>query len=131
MAGMNPLAKKLLIRPGSRIALVNAPPGYAGRLAPLPDGAEVVDLQPGLDVVQVFARDRADLERAAGALGSVRDGGLLWVCYPKGGTKAGTDLNRDVLWEELARSGLTGVTLVAVDETWSAMRFRPAAEVGA
>jgi hypothetical protein len=30
----------------------------------------------------------------------------------------------------LGRLGLAGVTLVAVDDTWSAMRFRPAAEVG-
>lgn len=128
---MSSLAKKLQIKPGSRIALVNAPPGYAERLEPLPEGARVVDLQPGVDVLQVFAHDRAELEGAAGALGSVREGGLLWVCYPKGGKKAGTDLNRDLLWAELGKSGLAGVTLVAVDDTWSAMRFRPAAEVGA
>ena len=127
---MNALARKLQIKPGSRIALVNPPAGYAERLEPLPGGAQVVDLQPGLDVVQVFAHDRAQLERAAGALGSVRDGGLLWVCYPKGGKKAGTDLNRDLLWQELSKLGLAGVTLVAVDDTWSAMRFRPADQVG-
>jgi hypothetical protein len=127
---VNALARKLQIRPGSRIALVNPPSGYAERLEPLPAGAEVVDLQPGVDVVQVFVHDRAELERASGAFGSVRVGGLLWVCYPKGGRKAGTDLNRDLLWEELGRAGLTGVTLVAVDDTWSAMRFRPAGQVG-
>ena len=127
---MNPLARKLLIKEGSRVALVNPPSGYAERLLPLPEGAALVDLQSGLDVVQVFARDKASLEQAAPALRSVRDGGLLWVCYPKGGRKAGTDLNRDLLWEELGRVGLTGVTLVSVDDTWSAMRFRPAAEVG-
>lgn len=127
---MNALARKLQIKPGSKIALVNPPAGYAERLEPLPDGAEIVDLRSGLDVVQVFARDRSELERAAGALGSVRDGGLLWVCYPKGGRKAGTDLNRDLLWQELSKVGLAGVTLVAVDDTWSAMRFRPAGQVG-
>ena len=127
---MTPLARKLQIKAGSRIALVNAPEGYAERLLPLPDGAAVVDLQPGLDVVQVFVRDRAELERVAGAFGSVRDGGLLWVCYPKGGRRAGTDLNRDLLWERMGRDGLAGVTLVAVDDTWSAMRFRPAGQFG-
>jgi hypothetical protein len=127
---VTPLARKLQIKAGSRIALVNAPEGYAERLQPLPDGAEVVDLRPGLDVVQVFAHDRAELERVAGAFGSVRDGGLLWVCYPKGGRKAGTDLNRDLLWERMSQDGLAGVTLVAVDDAWSAMRFRPADQVG-
>lgn len=128
----SPLAKKLLVKPGFRIGLVNAPAGYAERLEPLPDGARLVEAPgDGLDLVQVFARDAAELERVGPpAYRSVRPGGLLWVCYPKGGRKAATDLSRDVLWELLGRSGLTGVTLVAVDETWSAMRFRPAGEVG-
>jgi hypothetical protein len=128
---MSPLARKLLIKPGHRVALVNPPAGYADRLQPLPDGAEVVAVQPGRDVLQVFVEDRAALDRESSALSSVRDGGVLWVCYPKGGRKAGTDLNRDLLWEALGRVGLAGVTLVSVDETWSAMRFRPADQVGA
>lgn len=127
---MDPIARKLLIKPGNRVALIDPPTGYAERLQPLPDGAELVDLQPELDVLQVFVQDRAALDRAAPSLGSVRSGGILWVCYPKGGRKAGTDLNRDLLWEALGQVGLTGVTLVSVDDTWSAMRFRPAAEVG-
>jgi hypothetical protein len=127
---MSPLARKLLIRPGNRVALVNPPAGYANRLRPLPDDAELVEIQPVLDVVQVFVQDRAALDQAGTALRSVRDGGLLWVSYPKGGRKAGADLNRDVLWEALGAIGLTGVTLVSVDDTWSAMRFRPASEVG-
>src|SRR5215472_8513158 len=127
---MSPLARKLLIKPGSRVALVNPPAGYAQRLRPLPDDTELVDVQPELDVLQVFAQDRAALDRVAPALRSVRPGGLLWVCYPKGGRKAGTDLNRDLLWEAMSEHGLAGVTLVSVDDRWSAMRFRPAAEVG-
>ena len=130
MRDMSPLARKLLIKPGSRVALVNPPPGYAARLRPLPDDATLVDVQPELDVLQVFVHDRAALDQAASSLGSVRTGGLLWVCYPKGGRRAGTDLNRDLLWEAMAEHGLTGVTLVSVDDTWSAMRFRPAGEVG-
>ena len=127
---MTPLARKLLIKPGHRLALVNPPVGYAERLLPLPDGAGIVDIQPDLDVLQVFVQDRAALDQATAGLRSVRDGGVLWVCYPKGGRKAGTDLNRDLLWEALEKVGLTGVTLVSVDDTWSAMRFRPTAEVG-
>lgn len=126
------IARKLLIKPKLRVSLVNAPAGYAERLRPLPDGAELVEGGGAeADVVQVFVRDAAELERVGRpAFRSVKPGVLLWVCYPKGGKKAGTDLNRDVLWELLDRDGLTGVTLVAVDETWSAMRFRPAGEVG-
>jgi hypothetical protein len=54
---------------------------------------------------------------------------MLWVCYPKG-SKNSTDLSRDVLWKAMEENGLVGVTLVAVDDTWSAMRFRPIDRVG-
>jgi len=126
------LARKLQIKPDHQVAVVNAPDGYAALLEPLPDGARLLDGPAGgADVLQVFVRDQAELERVGRPVfGSVRPGGLLWVCYPKGGRKAGTDLSRDVLWELMSRDGLAGVTLVAVDDTWSCMRFRPAAEVG-
>jgi hypothetical protein len=129
---ISPLAKKLQLKPGCRAALINAPAGYLDRLRPLPDGAELVD-QPvrELDFVQVFAHDAAELDRhGPGAFAAVKPDGLLWVCYPKGGTKAGTDLNRDILWNLLSERGFAGVTLIAIDDIWSAMRFRPADKVG-
>ena len=122
------LANKLQIKSGHRVGLINAPPGYAEKLRPLPQGTEVL-ARPGrdLDVVVAFARDAGELERIApSALKAVKPDGLLWVCYPKGGAQAGTDLDRDVLWELLNRERLVGMSLVAVDETWSAMRFRRA-----
>jgi hypothetical protein len=128
----SPIARKLQVKPNHQVAVVNAPEGYAALLEPLPEGARLLAAPAGgADVVQVFVRDQAELERVGRpVLGSVRPGGLLWVCYPKGGRKAGSDLSRDVLWELMSRGGLAGVTLVAIDDTWSCMRFRPAAEVG-
>lgn len=127
------VAKKLLIKPGHRITVLNAPDGYLDVLRPLPDGAELVEsLERPVDVVQVFVRHSDEL-RSAGptAVAAMKPDGLLWVCYPKGGKKAGTDLNRDILWELMGRqSSLVGVTLVAIDDAWSAMRFRPADKVG-
>ena len=65
------------------------------------------------------------------AIKAMKPDGLLWVCYPKGGRKAGTDLHRDILWDLMGKqTGLVGVSLVAVDEKWSAMRFRAADKVG-
>ena len=49
---------------------------------------------------------------------------LAWVAYPKGG-RLGTDLNRDVLAGLLAERGVRAVRQVSIDETWSALRFRP------
>ena len=134
VAAPGALTKKLGIKPGHLAALLNAPEGAAAALEPLPAGAtvETTAATTPADVVVVFVENSAAVEawvpqaRAAG-----KAGGLLWVVYPKGGKKAGTDLNRDILWELLGVQGLTGVTLVAYDGTWSAMRFRPTDEVGA
>jgi hypothetical protein len=120
------LAKKLQIKPGMKVALVNAPAEAAAALRPLPEGASVSG-GTSADAVIAFAQDDAELRKIAPqAVKAVRTEGLLWLAYPKGSGKLKTDLNRDVLRETAAeRYGLEGVSLVAVDETWSAMRFRP------
>jgi len=128
-ASLSPLAKKLFIKPGHRVGLINAPAGYAELLEPLPAGTAFRDpATGGLDALLLFVNTAAEVDRLApGAASAVKPGALLWYCYRKGGTKAGTDLNRDLLHEQLERHGLTGVSLISVDDTWSAMRFRTGA----
>lgn len=78
------------------------------------------------DLVLLFTPDAASLDATIGkALDAVPFDGLVWVAYRKGGVKAGTDLNRDILQERLFGYGLVGVTLIALDTTWSAVRVRP------
>lgn len=126
------ISGKLLIKPGFKCAVLNAPPGYLEELGPLPPGAGLVTgKQAPLDFVQVFVKNLKEVERdMPGAVKSLKNDGLLWVCYPKGGAKSGTDLNRDILWAAMKKYGLAGVSLVSIDSTWSAMRFRPADKVG-
>jgi hypothetical protein len=80
--------------------------------------------------VITFVRDSAELKRLATSFGAFEEDAVLWVCYPKGGTSAGTDLDRDSLHTAMGKHELTGVSLVAVDDTWSAMRFRAPEDVG-
>jgi hypothetical protein len=76
-------------------------------------------------------KDSAELNRfAKKAINAIKHDGLLWICYPKGSSKMKSDLNRDVIWELLKQHGLLGVSLISIDEVWSAMRFRPAEKVG-
>ncbi|RRJ67076.1 hypothetical protein EHV15_32240 [Paenibacillus oralis] len=123
------LAKKLrLPGGGERTLVLNAPDGYLGELGLGPDHA-VYDakLAGSYDFVQMFFHSIGEVEDRAGeALGAVKPDGLLWLCYPKGGAKAGTDLTRDKGWETVRAAGFEGIALVSVDEVWSAMRFRPA-----
>jgi len=59
------------------------------------------------------------------AIQAVEVDGLLWICYPKGSSKIKTDINRDTGWQLLKTMGQEGVALVSLDDTWSAMRYRP------
>jgi hypothetical protein len=125
------LIKKLGIKPGQRAAVVNPPDGYGDRIGP-PQGVEVTtELDGTFDFVQVFAKDRATLDRhLEAAYAALKPGGLFWISYPKGSSKVPTDLNRDVFLEALTHLGVRPVTQVSVDDVWSALRFRPFAEVG-
>jgi hypothetical protein len=85
------------------------------------------DAQPGeADAVVAFVRGSSDLETtAAPAIEAARRDALAWIAYPKAG-KLGTDLNRDSLRQLLQDRGIRPVRQVAIDDTWSALRFRPA-----
>ncbi len=126
------LVKKLQIKPDQRIAILNAPPGYIDSLGTLPEGTKVTQKATGtFDFVQLFVKDSGELNRyAQKAFNSVKHDGLLWICYPKGSSKKKSDLNRDIIWDLVKESGFLGVSLISVDEVWSAMRFRPAEKIG-
>lgn len=126
------LLKKLLIKSGQRLIILNAPAGYWEELSPLPANIEVATQPEGLfDLVQLFVKDSAELtEFSPTALQIAKPTGILWITYPKGTAKVKTDLNRDILWKLLEPTGWRPVTQVAIDATWSAMRFRPLSLVG-
>jgi hypothetical protein len=124
------VAKKLQIKPGSRVLALHAPPGYREALGPLPEGAELAESPGGsFDVVHLFVGGQADLRRdAAAAIGAVRPGGVLWISYPKRSSKVDTDLTRDAGWEPVGQAGWQAVSQISVDPVWSALRFRPIPE---
>lgn len=127
----SPLAKKLRIQPDQRILILYAPPGYLEALGELPEGARVSREPDGeYDFVHLFVSSRAELDaRAPAALRAVKYDGILWISYPKQSAKIKTDINRDSGWDVVFKAGLRPVTQVAIDEVWSALRFRPIEKV--
>ena len=99
-------------------------------MQPLPDNATAAERGSGLhDVVQLFAQDRAQLERdAVVALGAVKPGGVLWIAYPRPLSGPGSDLTRDHGWGVLHGAGWVAVTQISVAEGWNALRWRTNAE---
>lgn len=124
------LAQKLRILAGNRVLVLQAPEAFAAALAPLPDGVQLETTAKGsFDVVQLFARDSTELERhLKTAIGAVRAGGILWIAWPKKSAKVTTDLTRDTLWALVQPAGWGPVASVAIDDTWSGLRFKPGVE---
>ena len=127
MAGYSrtPLPKKLCIREGARVALVNAPTDFETVLGALPEGVEFVSpSRKGLDVVLLFARSRAELVRRFESLAArIAPDGSLWVAWPKKASGVETDLVEGYVRQHGLDVGLVDVKVCEVDETWSGLRF--------
>ena len=122
----SPLTKKLQVKPGRTLVVLGAPPGFLKLLEPFPEGARrLPSLRGKVDILLVFVRT---LRQALAIVGKAKRGlvdkGILWVCYPKLSSASAGELSRDVLWKALEPHGLGPVSMVAIDATWSAMRFR-------
>ena len=120
-----PLARKLGIKEGSRVALLGAPEGFDEELAPLPGGTAVLRrLAAGVDVALLFVTERRELERRFDAVAkAVFPAGGFWVAWPKKSSKVATDLTEDVLREVALPKGLVDNKVCAVTEVWSGLRL--------
>jgi hypothetical protein len=114
------VAQKLLVRPGTSL-WISSDEGLA-RLGPLPDGVRRTTSLGEAAIAVVFVEDEAALRAVlAEHRSELLRPGVLWFAYPKGGR---ADIDRDRLWPIMAELGMRPISQVAVDETWSALRFR-------
>lgn len=129
---MATLKQKLQIKPGRRLAVLHSPPGMLEKISAELEGCSVLPAAEGkMDAVLAFITILSDAPaRFSEALGALVPGGLLWMAYAKGGSGIKTDVNRDRLFAAIKAGGWLGIRMVALDDTWSAMRFRPAELVG-
>jgi hypothetical protein len=126
------LIKKLRLQAGQKARLLNPPLHYIDDLGKLPENVQL-SLEPGrkFDFVHLFASQSSEQTRLKTiAVESVEFDGLLWVSYPKRSSKIDSDLSRDDMWELYIDAGLRPVSQISIDETWSAVRFRPSEKVG-
>jgi hypothetical protein len=124
----SPLFKKLNLGSHQEIAVFNAPYSFESELKRLKgvkitrDPAKPKGVKFGL----AFAITQAQLDRASKILAAASDGdAVIWFAYPKGGSKRYTcEFNRDSGWGVIRDAGFDSVRMVAIDEDWSALRFR-------
>jgi CheY-like chemotaxis protein len=120
-----PLARRLAIKPGARLALIGAPTGFKATLHPMPDGVQLsTSLSRPPTLVLWFVRRPMDLQRDL--LRMIRDMGEahLWIAWPKGGSAARGELTQQAVRQQGLAAGLVDYKICSIDATWSALLFR-------
>ena len=127
MAGYSstPLPKKLGIKEGSRVGLVNAPKNFRDELGELPDGVEFVKrLTDSLDIIIFFVLSERELAIDFARLaGKLKKNGMIWIAWPKKSSGVKTDLSFEPVQRIGLDAGLVDVKICAIDETWSGLKF--------
>jgi hypothetical protein len=133
MAGYSgtPLPRKLGLKPGARLGLVNAPAAFARTLGELPPGVAVQAVAAGktqFDAIICFAPTMAELARRVPALKArLSPAGGLWIAWRKKGKKPSSELATDVSERDVRAiglaAGLVDNKVCAIDDVWSGLRF--------
>jgi hypothetical protein len=127
MAGYSgtPLAQKLGIKDGHRLAFPGAPEGFESLLGELPPGAEVRSRARGpLDVIVFFTKSGAELRRRLPALRrAMSPAAGLWIAWPKRASGVSTDMTEDMARDLGYANALVDNKVCAIDDTWSGLRL--------
>jgi hypothetical protein len=123
---MTPLFSKLNLALHTTITVLHGPASFEPELAAL-KGVKVVRTIKGKVAFAIaFVIRQTELDRVSAALTKAADGdAIIWIAYPKGTSENYTcEFNRDSGWTVLGNAGYEPVRMVAIDEDWSALRFR-------
>jgi hypothetical protein len=123
-----PLWRKLGIRDGSRVRVLNAPDGFDEALvaiAPLPHAVDFLRrAAKGIDVTVLFTTERRVLESRFGALAAALEpDGRLWVAWPKKAAKVATDLTFEIVQSHGLAGGMVDNKSAAIDEVFQGLQF--------
>jgi len=126
---MTELFRKLNYKDQDPILALGAPASFGAELAAMTKDAEIHTAPRrgvGYGFAIAFGENRAQIEKAGAAVTKVLEGdAVCWFAYPKQTSKKySSDVNRDDMWEILGRFGVRPVRQIAIDDDWSALRFR-------
>ncbi|MCZ8021833.1 MAG: hypothetical protein O9302_09520 [Cyclobacteriaceae bacterium] len=131
---MTPLFKKLNYKNQPTIFILNAPDSFQSEIDAMREVAVVkTDVAKAKDIpfVLAFVTKLKEVESFASKLKQMyKDDEVIWLVYPKLSSKKYTcEFNRDTGWQALGDIGFEDVRMVAIDEDWSALRFRKAENI--
>lgn len=128
---MTPLFKKLNLKEQKEIFIINSPSSFRSELNELPQDLEIKEMISGdieISFILAFVTEQEEIDKLATIISSKLKGdGLIWFAYPKQKSKSIiSKINREHGWNILGKLGFEPVRQVAIDENWSAIRFRKA-----
>lgn len=127
MAGYSgiPLVKKLGIKDGFHVALVDSPKDFRQELEAVPPGVKFKSsTAKPLDLILLFVRSESELARKFLPLAAnLNANGMIWVAWPKKSSGVATDLSFNNVQRIGLDAGLVDVKICAVNDTWSGLKF--------
>lgn len=120
-----PLPKKLGIKPGFRVSLIDMPVNVRAELKGALRECKIGrDRFPGkIDLIILFAESKKDLDNLDSISAALAPAGMFWICWPKKSSKVATDLDENVVRDIGLGAGLVDVKVCAVTEVWSGLKF--------
>jgi hypothetical protein len=120
-----PLAKKLGIKPGFNLKLVNAPYYYFELFTDLPDNLNFEDAPAAKkDLIHFFTKQAEEYIKTLPLLkNGIKPNGIIWVSWPKKASKIITDVTEDIIRNYAIKIGLVDIKVCAVDEIWSGLKL--------
>ncbi|MGV3762983.1 hypothetical protein [Parapedobacter sp.] len=126
---MTPVFKKLNFKQQREILILNAPAEFKGEWEAIAQDTAVRHATHAIDEIEfvlTFVKTKAEIDQTTALIcDKLKGDAVVWFAYPKGTSKKyRAEINRDRGWEALGKSGFEPVRQVAIDDDWSAVRFR-------
>ena len=120
-----PLAKKLGIKEGFKIRLINSPEYYFELFTDLPENISILkDTKSKKNFIHCFVKQEKELHKNIPSLkNEILPNGIIWISWPKKASKVTTDVTEDLIRNLALASGLVDIKVCAVDEIWSGLKL--------
>ncbi len=120
-----PLAKKLGIKDGFKVRIINAPDHYTDLFDDMPANISFLkDSRSKKNLIHYFTKEEKDLLKNIFSLkNEIEQDGMIWVSWPKKASKIPTNITEDVIRKIALSNGLVDVKVCAVDEVWSGLKL--------
>lgn len=131
---MNPLLKKLNFKNQKQLLVLNAPGDLEEIIKEFKNEVEIInDIKTvkSFEFALIFVMTFKDVEKFTQQIHkNINNSTLLWYCYPKQSSKKHkSEVNRDNAWKPIGNLNYEPVRAIAINEDWSALRFKPVAEI--